>query len=62
MRVSKMISKENFNKAIKEGIYTILLSKDADIATKKSKEYNYFKVEYLSPSLHKSNFFVAVYN
>jgi len=62
MTVSNIIHKEKFNKAIEEGIYTILPSQDAKTSTKNSKEYEYFKVEYLNPALYKSTFFVAVWN
>ena len=62
MTVSNIISKEKFNTAIEESIYTILPSKDAKVATKNSKEYDYYKVEYLNPALYKSTFFVAIWN
>ena len=62
MKVSNIIHNKKFNTAIEEGIYTILKSKDAKIATKESKDYKYYKVEYLNPALYKSTFFVAVYN
>ena len=62
MTVSNIINKEKFNTAIEEGIYTILPSKDAEVATKNSKEYDYYKVEYINPALYKSTFFVAVWN
>ena len=61
MRVSKMISRDKFNKAVEQGIYTLIESKDAKQASKQSKEYCYYMVEYLNPALNKSTFFVAVY-
>ena len=61
MTVSKILSQEQFTKAVKEGIYTILDSKEANEATKNTKtNTKYFKVEYINPALYKSQFFVAV--
>ncbi len=60
MTVSNILNKKQFNKAIESGIYTILESKDAETATKDSKEYEYYKVEYINPALYKSTFFVAI--
>ena len=61
MRVSNIIHKEKFDSAIEEGIYTILPSNDAEEATKNSKEYTYYKVEYLNSGLYKKTIFVAVW-
>lgn len=60
MVVSKIINRKKFNTDIEKGIYKILPCKDAEKATKSSKEYEYFQVEYTNSSLHKSTFFVAV--
>lgn len=59
MTVSNILSKKDFDKAIQEGIYTILPF-NAD--TPKESEYTYYKVEYLSPALNKSTFIVGVYS
>jgi len=61
MTVSKILSQEQFTKAVKEGIYKILPSREANQATQNSKTgTKYFKVEYINPALYKSQFFVAV--